>query len=113
MGWNEGYSIIEKIAVSAYDKNLLTKELMDCIMEPFKGCDVDSGGSNDLKTKDGLCLEQVVCKVMEPEKYEEVMANPVWYEDEEPGTELYDDWHSRQNGYELFDKIWRDVWHMW
>ena len=113
MGWNTGYAIMENTVVALYDSGVLTSELLDKIMKPFKGTDCDSGGSNDLKARDGSGVEEIICKTMKPEKYKEVVENPKWHEGEEPETEDHDKWNSNEKAYDLFSSIWRDMWEIW
>lgn len=63
MGWNAGYRIFEATVVGAYDLGKLDKELLTVLMEPYRSSDIDSGGSENLRAKDGLDVEQIVCKV--------------------------------------------------
>lgn len=107
MGWNTGYRIMEHTVIVAYNADVLTPELLDALMEPYKGTDCDSGGSMDLKSKDGLGVEEIICKVMEPEKYADVIEHPEYYEDD-PET-----WRSNKRAYELFESIWRGKWGIW
>ena len=60
MGWNSGYTIFEATVVGAYDLGKLDKELLAVLMEPYRGTDIDSGGSRDLQSKDGKGAEQIV-----------------------------------------------------
>lgn len=60
MGWNTGYTIFEATVVGAYDLGKLDKALLTVLMEPYRGTDIDSGGSNDLLSKDGKDVEQIV-----------------------------------------------------
>lgn len=76
MGWNSGYTAMEKTVVSVYNTGRLTPELLDALMEPYKGTDCDSGGSAGLRADDGLGMEEIICKVMEPEKYQDVTRHP-------------------------------------
>lgn len=118
MGWNEGFRIMENTVVTLYDKNLLTKELLDKIMEPYKGTDCDSGGSENLLASDGLRVEHIICKIMEPEKTQEVENNPKFYDDFEENKELYMEsgdglWVANEKAYDLFNSIWYDKWGIW
>lgn len=63
MGWNTGYTIFEETVIGAYDLGKLDKPLLSVLMEPYRGSDIDSGGSQDLTSKDGLSVEEVVIKV--------------------------------------------------
>lgn len=60
MGWNTGYTIFEATVVGAYDLGKLDKALLEVLMEPYRGTDIDSGGSADLESKDGKRVEQIV-----------------------------------------------------
>lgn len=84
MGWNKGYEIMEAQVISLYDMGLLNKEILNALMQPFCNSDIDHGGSNDLRTKDGKSADDVICFIIEPERYQkaidEFVPNP-----EEPG----------------------------
>lgn len=56
--------------VGAYDLGKLDKELLTVLMEPYRGSDIDSGGSRDLKSKDGKGVELIVIDTwgLEPPK---------------------------------------------
>lgn len=110
MGWNAGYTAMEAAVVAVYDTGALTKEILDAIMEPYKNTDCDSGGSMDLKARDGLGVEEIICKVMEPEKYAEAKASPNWYEGEEPNSDYHHGWQSSKAGSALFWSIWNGRW---
>lgn len=75
MGWGEGYRIMEQQVICLYDKGLLNKEILDSIMEPFKNTDIDLVGSQDLKANDGKSADDIICFIMEPEKYQEIIEN--------------------------------------
>ena len=60
MGWNSGYTVFEATVVVAYDLGKLDKALLAVLMEPYRRTDIDSGGSCDLKSKDGKGVEQIV-----------------------------------------------------
>lgn len=63
MGWNTGYTIFESTVIGAYNLGVLDKKLLAVLMEPYRGTDIDEGGCCDLKSKDGLGVEEVVLKV--------------------------------------------------
>lgn len=60
MGWNSGYTVFEATVVAAYDLGKLDRALLAVLMEPYRRTDIDSGGSCDLKSKDGKGVEQIV-----------------------------------------------------
>lgn len=47
MGWNTGYTIFEATVIGAYDLGVLDKRLLAVLMEPYRGTDIDPGGSED------------------------------------------------------------------
>lgn len=110
MGWSAGYTALEACVVAVYNKDILDKALMEAIIEPFRDTDCDSAGSMDLKAKDGLGMEEIICKIMEPEKYQEVKQNPGWYPGEEPDSGHHHGWSSSGAGYDLFRSIWYGRW---
>lgn len=118
MGWNSGFKVMEKTVITAYDENILTSEILDKIMSPYKGTDCDSGGSQNLLSKDDLCVEEIICKIMKPEEYQKAVDNPVWIDDFEENREIYlenNNWKYIANDKltELFNSIWRDIWKIW
>ncbi|MFH1984828.1 MAG: hypothetical protein ABIL58_23550 [Pseudomonadota bacterium] len=60
MGWNKGYTIFESTVVGAYDLGKLDKKLLRCLMEPYRGTDIDQGGSQGLLSRDGKGVVQIV-----------------------------------------------------
>ena len=103
MSWNSGYRIIEKNVIDVYNEGLLTAKLLDILMNPYKGKDCDSGGSEDIKSKDGLSAERIICKIMKPDKYKEIVS----------GKKDDWDWNNDDAAYDLFSSIWRDMWGIW
>lgn len=92
MGWNSGYTIFEATVIGAYDLGKLDKDLLSVLMEPYRGTDIDSGGSRDLVAKDGLDVKQVVLKTwgmelpVRPELPEDYKA---WTREEDDANEAY------------------------
>lgn len=121
MGWNSGFAEMERAVISAYDNGILTKELLDEIMEPYKGTDCDSGGSNNLVSKDGKCVEHIICLMMKPEETKEIIDNPIWEVPyEEIGVTHYEKkwypepyWIANEKSYDLFSSIWHGIWGCW
>lgn len=107
IGMNTGYAQMEKEVVALYDKGVLTRELLDKIMDPYKESDCDSGESKNLRSKDGLGIEEIICKTMKPEEYKDVTENPEYYVGE-PET-----WQSNKKAYDLFSSIWYGMWGIW
>ena len=71
---------MEQKVIMAYNFGNLTPETLDAIMEPYKGTDCDSGGSNDLTSKDGLRVEHIICRVMKPKETKSVEEHPKFYD---------------------------------
>lgn len=102
MGWNQGYTIFEATVVGAYDLGKLDKELLAVLMEPYADSDIDSGGSCDLVSNDGLDIKEIVLKVWTGE----LPAMP----DKETGTE--EEWDQYQDKiYDDFRKVTKE--HGW
>jgi hypothetical protein len=64
MGNNQAYTSWEASVVACYDKGVLDSELLDALSKPYGGSDIDSGGSENLTAKDGLDVEEIICKVL-------------------------------------------------
>lgn len=60
MGWNAGYTVFEATVIGTYDLGKLDKAMLFVLMEPYRDTDIDSGGSRELKSKDGKGVEQIV-----------------------------------------------------
>lgn len=112
MGWNAGYMVLENQVINLYNNDLLTKEVLACVIEPFKETDCDSGGSCNLVAKDGLTADEIMLKVWNPDGYNRFL------------DEIGSDFSSREDRlsalwnsdtfYKLFwDEIWRGEWHIW
>ena len=99
MGWNSGYAAMEAFVIAVYDTGALTPEVLDKIMEPYKGTHCDSSRSRDVKTKDGLGVKEVICKTMKPLEYEDAIKKSTFT--------------ANENFQAAFDSIWKDMWHMW
>lgn len=57
---------MEETVMGAYKLGVLDVKLLKVLMEPYRGTDIDSGGSADLKTKEGLEVPDIVIKMMTP-----------------------------------------------
>ncbi len=110
MGWNAGYTIMEQTIIALYDTGALTAELLDAVMTPYKHSDCDSGGSYNLVSKDGLGVEEIICKIMKPEEYAAVKTEPKWFEGEGPGCVSHHPWFSNEKAQSLFWSIWSGMW---
>lgn len=103
MGWNAGYTIFEATVIGAYDLGKLDKELLSVLMEPYRGSDIDSGGSRDLVANDGLDVVDVVCKIWElplPARPNLPADHRQWTKEQDAMNEAY--WDER---YEAFRKV--------
>jgi hypothetical protein len=110
MGWNRGYTIMEKQVVGLYDLGVLDKSVLCALMEPFRNTDIDHGGCHDLRSKDGKSADDIICFVMEPERYKTAVDNFVPYKEDEDDEELcyYNDKLS-----DLWYEITRREWEFW
>lgn len=81
MGWNTGFRIFEATVIGAYDLGKLDKALLSALMEPYRGTDIDSGGSRNLTSKDGKEIQQIVVEAWGleiPQKPQEGDHDDVW-----------------------------------
>jgi len=81
MGWNNGYKIFESTVVVAYNLGTLDLPLLRALMEPYRGSDIDSGGSRDLESNDGKCVMRIVIEIFErniPDKPAENCSDEEW-----------------------------------
>jgi hypothetical protein len=104
MGWNEGYRIMEQQVIALYDAEVLNKDVLNALMEPFRNSDIDHGGSQGLRTNDGKNADDIICFIMEPEKYKEAVENYV----PDPENPEYN-----EKLYNLYYKITREEWGFW
>ncbi len=88
MGWNQGYAVFEATVVGAYDLGQLNKALLEVLMAPYRDTDIDSGGSRDLKSKDGKGVEQIV---IETWGMEMPTNHPGEYDDDPDAWDAYND----------------------
>jgi len=65
MGWNTGYTLYEKTIVSVYDSGVLNADLCRKLIEPYQGTDIDHGGCEDLRSKDGLSADQIIVMLLD------------------------------------------------
>ena len=73
-------------------------------MKPFCDTDIDHGGSQDLKAKDGKSADDIICFIMEPEKYKKAVENFVPDPDEPDYNDELDS---------LWYEITRREWNFW
>lgn len=73
MGWNAAYAILESTVIGSYDLGVLDEPLLRVLMEPYRDSDIDSGGSRDLESKDGLECMEIVVKVFQPDVFEKLL----------------------------------------
>lgn len=97
MGWNTGYTIFESTVVGAYDLGKLDKALLKVLMEPYRDSDIDSGGSNELLSKDGKGVEQIVIETWGLKMPPKPAGD---YDDDPDEHDVYND-----DVYELFRKV--------
>ena len=88
MGWNSGYTVFEATVVGAYNLGKLDKALLAVLMAPYRDTDIDSGGSCDLKSKDGKGVEQIV---IETWGLEVPMAPSGEYDEDSGAWDSYND----------------------
>lgn len=74
MGWNEGYTVMERQVISLYDAGALSPETLKTILEPYRGTDIDHGGCMNLRTKDGKSADDVILSLLAPVDFERLCS---------------------------------------
>ena len=95
---------MEEQVVNLYDLNVLNKETLHALMAPFVDTDIDHGGCCDLKAKDGKSADDIICFIMEPEKYQIAVDNF-------PNDPDYPEFNSALSN--LWYEITRREWQFW
>lgn len=107
MGWIDGGSVFEKQIIELYNAKLLNRKILDGIAEPFKETDCDTAGFHDLVAEDGKNAYEIICLIMEPQKYEALCKTELHYFEGEPKLFCNSD-----EGYALWANIWYKQWNM-
>lgn len=103
MGNNAAYTSFEWITIYLYDKGLLNKEILSDIMEQYRGTDIDSGGSRDLISKDGLGIYEVVLKTFDIKVPEKPNVPKNWKDQTEEQNEIWNNYCDTI--YDLFNEV--------
>lgn len=95
MGNNAAYTTFEHTIITLYDKGVLDLDLLDTLAKEYAGSDIDSGGSRNLKTKDGKDLETVCIELVDPgwKSESEVESDDYWDERYDKWDEVQGRWH--------------------
>lgn len=105
MGNNAAFTVFERAVIRAYNQGRLTLEELDSLAELFRGTDIDTGGSEDLETKEGKSIIVVVVETVAPE----------WKptkEDLLPFEQEKEDWESYAR-FRKWSEITRTRWGWW
>lgn len=93
MGNNEAYTIMEATVVGLYNllqpKGEFTEAVLNVLCEPFRDSDIDHGGMEGLLTFDGLEADDVIVKVIAPDKFNRIKKIK---DSEEHGDEMSEAW---------------------
>lgn len=103
MGDNRSYTNFESLTIDLYDKGLLNKEILSSIMEQYRDTDIDSGGSQDLISKDGLDIARVVLKTFDIQVPEKPNIPENWKDQTEEQQEIWNDYCDTM--YDLFNEV--------
>jgi len=60
---------MEATVVGAYDLGVLDTKLLKVLLDPYKSTDIDHGGSQDLRAKDGLGADDIIIKLVDPKAF--------------------------------------------
>lgn len=64
MGWNDGWRIAEEQLIALHDLGVLTLPVLDAVMKPFGGTDIDEGGLAYRTAKDGKDVFEICIELM-------------------------------------------------
>ena len=102
---------MEETVMGLYRINKLTVKVLKVVMEPYRGTDIDSGGSADLKAKNGLEVPDIVIKLLDPKTFKKlepmrlaVMKHPKDYTKRSEAQELLQEKYYEAR-YKAFNKI--------
>lgn len=102
---------MEETVMGLYKINKLTVPVLKAVLEPYRGTDIDSGGSADLKAKNGLEVPDIVIKLLDPKTFKKlepmrlaVMKHPKDYKKRTEEQELLQEKYYEAR-YEAFHKI--------
>jgi hypothetical protein len=98
MGWQGGFAMMEALVIQNYDRNMLTKDLLNILMLPYKNSDCDPAGSQNLRTHNGKNIHEVICEVMSPTEYQAVVTQEL------PAEKLAEQLAM------IWQPIWRQLW---
>lgn len=104
---------LEAEVVTLYDKGVLTPQRLDAFMKSFKDDKRIYDRKSQLRARDGLDYKQIVCKVMKPKEYEDVVANPFFIyskPDELDGKTDRELWYYNTRAKDLFRSVWCGLW---
>jgi hypothetical protein len=103
MGNNAAFTAFEASVIPVYNRGVLDRELLSDLMEPYRDCDIDSGGMVGTLTKDGLDIYEVVIKTFGhdvPKKPDLPKNYREWTPEQDAANEAY-----HNTIYELFHGI--------
>lgn len=91
MGNNNAFRYFEETVIKIYDLGVLTLPVLEAIASEFESTDIDTGGSQDLKSKNGKSIAQICVELVLP-KFQ-------------PGVREEDD-----SWWDAFSEIMYDLW---
>lgn len=95
------YYIVAEQVIAMHDKKLLTKEILECLLDPFADKEFDFLYA-EYYAKDGLGAAQIICSTLLPEEYGSIVRKY-------PAGSL-----SRSNGdTEIISDFYGDLYDLW
>lgn len=95
------YCIVAKQVIAMHDKKLLTKEILECLLDPFADKEFDFLYTEHY-AKDGLDAAQIICSTLMPEEYNSIIRKY-------PAGSLF-----RNNGdTEIMNNFYGDLYDLW
>lgn len=102
---------MEETVIGVYNLGKLDVKMLKVLAKPYKGTDIDSGGSQNMKTKDGKSVEDLIIKLMAPNEFKKLEAtrlmlakHPKKYEKKTDEQKLAEEMYG-ERCYDVFYKI--------
>lgn len=67
------YEPLEHSVVKLFDKKLLTKEILDIILEPYNDCQMEMGNSDPITLEDGMRFDYILMYFYNNELFNELL----------------------------------------
>ncbi len=95
---------LERLLIKLYDNHELTSNLLTCIMKEMSDCYINPDQTSGLETYDSKTFKQLICFVLQPQTYQEIMEESPLIDDD--GGRI---WTNLKKAESQFEYLWFDV----